>query len=281
MAAALTLHTLALGAERLAYVAAGDPAAPPLLLVHGWMGSRADWRLLLPALAETHFCVAPDLLGHGDSARPAEGDYSIPAQARRVLAVADAAGLTQFALCGHSMGSMIALTLAAKQAPARVTRVVNLAGVVQSRALLLRALVWLAPRARFLLTGGFNVARWLARWRWGAWLLTTGLFHNRARPAGYIESNLRYALQPGMETAFWRGVAAVQTMALLPHLADIRCPVLTVFGRQDRLVSPHNGRQVAARVKSHQLQWIERCGHYLMLENPQECLAAMQPFLIE
>jgi pimeloyl-ACP methyl ester carboxylesterase len=99
-----------------------------------------------------------------------------------------------------------------------------------------------------------------------------GIFHNWPRPEGYIETNLRYAIQPGMEIAFERGLAAVLTMELLPHLADVHCPVLTVFGRQDRLVSPQQGPWVAARVRNHRLHWIDRCGHYLMLENPQECL---------
>ncbi|HNT75778.1 MAG TPA: alpha/beta hydrolase [Anaerolineae bacterium] len=277
----LTLHTLTLGAERLVYATCGSPAAPPLLLVHGWMGAMGDWRLLLPTLAETHFCILPDLLGHGDSDKSADGDYSIAAQARRVLAVADDVGATQFALCGHSMGGMIALTLAAKLALARVTRVVNLAGIAHLRSPFLRGGVWLMRRAGFLLTAGFRIARRLARRRWGAWLLTAGIFHNWPRPEGYIETNLRYAIQPGMEIAFERGLAAVLAMELLPHLADVHCPVLTVFGRQDRLVSPQQGPWVAARVRNHRLHWIERCGHYLMLENPQECLAVIQPFLAE
>jgi pimeloyl-ACP methyl ester carboxylesterase len=275
----LTRHTLTLGAERLVYATCGDPTAPPLLLVHGWLGALNDWRLLLPSLAETHFCILPDLLGHGDSDKPADGDYSIAAQARRAFAVAADVGLTEFALCGHSMGGMIALTIAAKLAPARVTRVVNLAGIAHLRSPFLRGAVWLMARTGFLLDAGFRIARLLARWRWGAWLLTSGIFHNWSRPAGYIESNLRCAIQPGMEVAFERGLAAVLTMDLLPHLADIHCPVATVFGRQDRLVPPRQGDLVATRVRDHRLHQIDRCGHYLMLEKPQVCLAMMQPFL--
>lgn len=277
----LTLHTLEVGTERLAYATCGNPAAPPLLLVHGWMGALGDWRLIFPPLAETHFCILPDLLGHGDSDKPADGDYSIAAQARRVLAVADAVGVSQFALCGHSMGGMIALTIAAMLVPAQVTRVVNLAGIAHLRSPFLRGVVWLMHRAGFLLDMGFRIARGLARWRWGAWLLTAGIFHNWPRPAGYIESNLRYAVQSEMEVAFARGLAAVLAMELLPHLADIHCPVLTVFGRQDRLVSPRQGALVAQAVRQHQLYWIDRCGHYLMLEKPQECLAVIHPFLSE
>jgi pimeloyl-ACP methyl ester carboxylesterase len=274
-----TSHVLVVDGERITYATSGDPSALPLVFVHGWMGAIADWRLLLPPLSERYYCVAVSLLGHGDSDKPRDGDYSIDAQARRVLAIVDAVGLETFALCGHSMGGMIALTIASRLAPERVTRVANLAGVIQHRSLFLKGVLWLAQRATFLVDIGFVIARWAAKFRWGQWLLTFALFFSWRRPVGYADKNLWFSLLPGVETPFWRELEAVMATNLLPYLPNITCPVFTLFGKQDMIVPPRQGQLVDARVAEHTLRYIGLCGHYLMLEKPQVCLEALLTFL--
>ncbi len=71
----------------IAYITAGDPAAPPLVMVHGWLSHAGVWRSTFEAFQDSHFCVAIDLLGLAASDKPANGDYSIPAQAKLVLAL--------------------------------------------------------------------------------------------------------------------------------------------------------------------------------------------------
>jgi pimeloyl-ACP methyl ester carboxylesterase len=126
-------HFVTANGERLAFITAGNPANPPVLLVHGWTSFMGVWENTLPLLAKTHYVVALDLLGHGMSAKPHNGDYSITAQGRRVLALADMLGLTQFTLVGHSMGGQIALGIAGKFAPERVTRLVAISPAVSSK----------------------------------------------------------------------------------------------------------------------------------------------------
>ena len=214
------LHTLRVDGNTLSYMTCGDPAAPPLVLIHGWLGARADWRLLLPELSRTHYCLTVDLLGHGDSDKPRGGDYGIPAQAHRVLAIADAAGLTQFALCGHSMGGMIGLTLAAAVAPERIIRMANLSGVVNVQSLVLKSTAWLAPRAEFLVDWGFALARKIAPFKWGARILGSQLFY-RHHPPEFCTINLPYAIQPGIEVPFYKALEAILAMDLVPLLPDI------------------------------------------------------------
>ena len=64
---------LDLHGERVAYRDAG--AGEALLLIHGMAGSSATWRAVIPKLSKKYRVVAPDLLGHGESAKP-RGDYS-------------------------------------------------------------------------------------------------------------------------------------------------------------------------------------------------------------
>jgi len=278
MVTALTRDTLTLNGAAIVYETYGNPDAPPLVLGHGWMGSKKDWRTVLPVLSQTHHCIAVDLLGHGESAKPADGDYSIPAQGRRVLAVADALNLGDFTLCGHSMGGMGALTIAATLATERVTRLINLAGVVDRKSPFLDGALALAERAEFLVDLGFDVARQLALFEWGQRLLGSGIFY-RQPPADFATVDLPCVLQSGMEIPFYRALEAIVAMDLPPHLPHIACPVLTIFGRQDRLVSPQQGSVADQYIPNHQLEFIEACGHYLMLEKPADCLALVRDFL--
>ena len=69
---------LRLHGHPVAYYAAGS--GPVILLIHGITSSADAWRRVIPALAERHTVIAPDLLGHGGSAKP-RGDYSLGAYA--------------------------------------------------------------------------------------------------------------------------------------------------------------------------------------------------------
>ena len=120
-------NTIQVDRYQLSYTTAGRDNSPPLILIHGWMSHRDVWAGTMKVLKFSHRCIAIDLLGFGDSPKPEDSDYSIPAQARRVLELADALELEDFALIGHSMGAQIALYLAAKRAPQRVDKVISVA----------------------------------------------------------------------------------------------------------------------------------------------------------
>ena len=99
---------------RLAYDRAGS--GPPVVLLHGWPGDRADHRAVVPLLRDHADVVVPDLRGFGESdkheADPATA-YSAAAQARSVLGLADELGLDRLVLAGYDIGSRIAQTIAA------------------------------------------------------------------------------------------------------------------------------------------------------------------------
>src|SRR6478752_4298442 len=100
----ITLH-----GNELAYTDFGT--GRPIVFVHGLMSSSRTWTAQLDRLADRHRVVAPDLFGHGESAKPA-GDYSLSAHAASLRDLFDALGIVDATLVGHSLGGGIALQMA-------------------------------------------------------------------------------------------------------------------------------------------------------------------------
>jgi pimeloyl-ACP methyl ester carboxylesterase len=97
---------LELHGDRVAYREAG--AGEALLLIHGMAGSSATWRAVLAQLSKKYRVVAPDLLGHGESAKP-RGDYSLGAFAVWLRDLLDELGITRATVVGQSLGGGVAM----------------------------------------------------------------------------------------------------------------------------------------------------------------------------
>src|SRR6201999_3956254 len=97
---------LDLHGERVAYRDAG--AGEALLLIHGMAGSSATWRAVIPQWSKKYRVVAPDLLGHGESAKP-RGDYSLGAFAVSLRDLLDELGIARATVVGQSLGGGIAM----------------------------------------------------------------------------------------------------------------------------------------------------------------------------
>ncbi|HZN14290.1 MAG TPA: alpha/beta fold hydrolase [Acidimicrobiales bacterium] len=133
--------------HQVAYRAAGDGSA--ILLIHGIAGSSTTWARALPLLANNHSVVAPDLLGHGESAKP-RGDYSLGAYASGIRDLMTALGHERATIVGHSLGGGIAMQFA-YQFPERCERLVLVAsgGLGKEVAPLLKAIS--LPGAEYVL----------------------------------------------------------------------------------------------------------------------------------
>lgn len=127
----MTELEVAIPGLRLAALSHGDPEAPPLLALHGWLDNAASFDRLAPLLAARHRVIALDFPGHGRSAHLPAGafvHYHVVDYVAAVLAAADALGLERFALMGHSLGAGVA-SLVAAAAPDRITRLVLIEGL--------------------------------------------------------------------------------------------------------------------------------------------------------
>lgn len=93
-------------------------SGPPLLLLHGWMGSWYSWRKVMPKLAEKFTVIAPDARGYGDSEKPYAG-YDGSTVAADFLGLLEQLGAGPAFVMGHDMGAPVALLMAAEH-PDRV-----------------------------------------------------------------------------------------------------------------------------------------------------------------
>lgn len=90
----------------------GSGAAMPLLFVHSFAGSAAQWLPQLDHFRDSRRAVAFDWRGHGESDPSPTNDYSIQAIAEDIAVVADTLALNRFVLVGHSMGAAAAIAYA-------------------------------------------------------------------------------------------------------------------------------------------------------------------------
>src|SRR5436189_6452810 len=101
--------------HRVVYWVAGS-GGPVVLLIHGITGSARQWERVATLLSERYTVVAPDLLGHGESAKP-RGDYSLGAYAAGVRDLMIALGHRRATVVGHSLGGGIAMQFAYEYPP--------------------------------------------------------------------------------------------------------------------------------------------------------------------
>src|SRR6266513_1430503 len=92
--------------HRVIYRTAGS--GPPVVLIHGMVNSSLHWEATALRLANDHTVIAPDLIGHGDSATP-RGDYSLGAHAAAIRDLLAVIGIDRATIVGHSLGGGVAM----------------------------------------------------------------------------------------------------------------------------------------------------------------------------
>jgi len=275
----LEIRHLALHGERIAYRQAGS--GPVVLLVHGITSSSVTWERVMPYLARRFTVIAPDLIGHGASAKP-RGDYSLGAHASSIRDLLLALGHQRATVVGHSLGGGIAMQFS-YQFPERCERLVlvDSGGLGRDVSPLLRAatlpgseLVLPLLAATRLLDAGRLAGRALGtiglRARTDFEEIARGhatLANSEAR-AAFLHT-LRAVVEPGGQR-----VDASSRLYLTEHV-----PFLLIWGERDSIIPVAHAYTAHAQLPSSRLEVFADSGHFPQLDEPERFLDVLLDFI--
>ena len=260
------------------YVVADMGEGPTIVLLHGLGGSLYDWRFVQRPLSEQGFrVVAVDLLGAGESDRPADADYGIFRQARRVRGILDALGVARATLVGNSYGGGVALAFA-QDWPERVERLVLLNSICYAENLPLYGYLCRLPHAPE------GVVRILPLRRTAEWVLGGSYADPSRLTKEEVDQYVREIDAPGRRTTIVRTVRAIVPAGLdefYARLREIRAPTLLLWGAKDTTVPVDFGRRLRDALPDARLVAFEDAAHVPNQERPERVLREIRSFMAE
>ncbi|MDT7545106.1 MAG: hypothetical protein QOE99_1216 [Actinomycetota bacterium] len=278
----VTAQSLPVHGNLVRYDEAGaDSGGPVVVLVHGIASRAAQWHQVMADLGETCHVIAPDLLGHGESAKP-RGDYSLGAHACGIRDLLAALGHDRVTLVGHSLGGGVAMQFA-YQFPERVERLalVSSGGLGQEVSMWLRAaslpgseLVLPIITSSYVRRAGSAIGRLIGR---------TPV----SLPPGLVEVMVSFGSlgDPATRSAFIHTARSVLDIAgqrvdardRLYLAADL--PLLVVWGGRDPIIPVAHASLLAERIPGLQLEIFDRSGHFPHLTEPRRLAKVLGDFV--
>jgi pimeloyl-ACP methyl ester carboxylesterase len=273
------LRQIVLHGHRVFFRSAGT--GPVVVLVHGITSTSATWAKVLPYLAERYTVIAPDLIGHGESAKP-RGDYSLGAYASGVRDLHLALGHERATYVGHSLGGGVAMQLA-YQFPEHCERLVLVSsgGLGRDISALLRAAS--LPGSELVLP-----------------LLVDERILGLGRLAGRLLGRIGLRVHTDVEEVL-RGHASLSdgaTRAAFLHtlrtIVDLRgqrvdatdrlylaeaIPFLIVWGEHDPIIPADHGRAAHRLVAGSRLEVFPAAGHFPHLDDPLRFVRILENFI--
>jgi pimeloyl-ACP methyl ester carboxylesterase len=270
----ITLH-----GHRVSYRQAGW--GPLIVLIHGVTGSSETWADVIGPLAEKYTVVAPDLLGHGASAKP-RGDYSLGAYASGIRDLLGALGHDSGTVVGHSLGGGVAMQMA-YQFPDRCDRLVLVSsgGLGREVHLMLRAAV--LPGSELVLP-----------------LLASSRVLNASAAVGSFFTRLGMRAGPDLEE-MWRGFSSLNDVgaraAFIHTLRGIvdpggqrvnatdrlylaeRMPTMLLWGERDPIIPLEHGLAAQELIPGARFETVHGAGHFPHRTDPRGFVRALDDFI--
>jgi pimeloyl-ACP methyl ester carboxylesterase len=278
-ASSFEAHEVDLHGHRAIYRVAGS--GPTVVLIHGMINSSRHWEEVALQLAGSHRVVAPDLIGHGDSATP-RGDYSLGAHAATIRDLLATIGVERATIVGHSLGGGVAMQFF-YQFPQRTERLVLISsgGLGREVSPLLRgaalpgAATMLRLAANRRLVGAIDGAGHRLRARGSARGAYLEAVARALRPLGEPGSR-RAFLQTLRSVIDFHGqhVSARDRLYLLGEM-----PTLIVWGERDRTIPAAHGVEAHRAIPFCRYETLPRAAHFPHLEDPDGLAAVLGDFL--
>ena len=273
---------------RLHYAEWGDPAAPPLLLVHGGRDHARSWDAIATAFADRFRVIAPDLRGHGDSAWASDGSYEMADLVADLAALFDALEIEQAAVVGHSLGGNVTLRHAGIY-PERTSKLIVIEGLgpspkvaaeLAARPIAERMRDWIARQHRITAAvqrsyDSLDAAT--ARMMAANQRLSPELARHLTVHGSRIgeDGRVRFKFDPSVGT-----MAPVDLLQSEKYelWAAVTCPVILAYGRESWASNPaEDGR--AAHFRGARVELFDDAGHWLQHDRYDAFVAMMADFL--
>lgn len=267
-------RSVQVGDTRWVYLEGGKQDGPPLVLLHGYGGTYANWLLTARYLTPNFRVIIPDLPGWGESTRIPGADYGYTAQVERLHGFVAALNLGDIALAGHSMGGAIAGLYAAKY-PDDVAALilVDAAGVEFKENAFARELE--SGKSPFDVTDRADYRR-----------LTNMLFAEPPRMPPRITDVFvaQWRANRAFRGEVMREISAPGARyALQAKLPDITAPTLAIWCRGDQVIDVSALaaiRKGLTQVPNIGVTVLNGCGHMSIVEKPREVADSITHFVL-
>ena len=261
-------HEVDLHGHRAVYRVAGS--GPPVVLIHGMINSSRHWEAVAMRLARSHRVIAPDLIGHGDSATP-RGDYSLGAHAASIRDLLATLGVERATIVGHSLGGGVAMQFF-YQFPQRTERLVLISsgGLGPEVSPLLRGAA--LPGSALLLRLAAHPRLVDAIAGAGTRLRARGAANGVQLQA--VARALRPLQEAGARRAFLETLRAVidrqgQRVSARDRLYLLsEMPTMIVWGERDRTIPPAHGLAARDAIPGCRFELLPRAAHFPNLDDP-------------
>lgn len=275
------LESVVLHNDILRFVDVGG--GPPVVLVHGLLGSHESWAPQIRKLAKKHRVVAPDLFGHGKSDKPS-GDYSLSSHAATLRDLLDHLEISSAAFVGHSLGGGIVMQLSYLFLE-RVDRLclVSSGGLGPEVSLFLKAAT--LPGSEVVLP--ILASDWVRRNAESALkqLGRLGFSVQPSRSAVETWRSLKTVSDRSSRAAFLASTRAVvglrgQTVSAKQHFSKFETlPALLVWGGRDRMIPSSHADNLRRVVPHSRVEIFPRAGHFPQLDEPELFFRVLDQFL--
>jgi pimeloyl-ACP methyl ester carboxylesterase len=270
---------------RLAYRDEGS--GPAVLLLHGCPFASFVWRRLIPQLVPMHRCIAPDLLGLGDTETPPGADWSLSAQAETMIRLLDSLGIERAHVLGHDHGGAVAQVLAARH-PTRLDRLILTDAEAYDN--------WPSAEERpFVRITQMPFLGDLVLWLWSrrvvlrATLVRAKAVYDAGALSGeFIDLLVRANLADRRRRAKTKRFIAEQfdpgnnriTLDILDGLRRFDHPTLLIWAENDVHFGPEWAERLRREIPGAQrVELLPSTGHLLMEERPEKFGALVRDFL--
>jgi pimeloyl-ACP methyl ester carboxylesterase len=268
---------------RIHIAEAGEPDAPPVLLLHGWPQHWYVWRRVMQALSPDRRLIAPDLRGFGWSEAPGDG-YDVETFTVDQVALLDELGIDRVPVIGHDWGGVVAFLLGLRH-PDRTDRALMLnAPHLWARASLrLLPELWRSWYTLAMAMPGLGPA--MARNGIPASVLSRGNVGDPFQP-GELEiyrDRLREPERARASSILYRNYQRLFLSAARGTYRKLRltAPTRILFGARDRYVSPKLLEGYEPYADDMRVELVPDCGHFIVNEKPELVIERVRELLAE